>query len=159
MALESAFGYTNTQASDKTIAPISLGMVSNYALVEDEPTSCVVSNTTAPLDQGELISYKCQSVKNVSTQQDILYPSSVTAGIQYVVKVEDILSTTSSTDPTFRMDTPIVAYLTFRHAKNAVITDDMITGILQRLLGACVKNDGSWRFGDLMRSSLRPTED
>lgn len=158
MAINSKFGFTNTVVSEAKVSPIKLGMTTNYALTEDEPTSCVLSNVTAPIDQGELISYKCQSVKNVSTSQDILYPNKVQAGIQYVVKVEDILSTTSDTDPTFRVDTPIVAYLTIRHPKDGAITSDMIATVVARLLGACRKDDGTWRFDDLMRSSLRPTE-
>lgn len=158
MAIKSKFGFTNTSVSDATISPTKMEMTTNYALVEDEPTSCVLSNVTAPIDQGELVSFKCQSVRNVSTKQDILHPSKVQAGIQYVVKVEEILSTTSDSDPTFRVDTPIVAYLTVRHPKDGVITGDMVATVVSRLLGACRKDDGTWRFDDLMRSSLRPTE-
>lgn len=158
MAINSKFGFTNTSPSTQQVTPVALGITENYALVEDEPTSCVMSNVTAPIDQGELISFKCQPVKSVSTTQDILYPGKVPAGIQYVVKVEDILSTTSDTDPTFRVDTPVVAYLTVRHTKNSAVTGEMIAKVVERLIGACRKDDGSWRFDDLMRSSLRPTE-
>jgi hypothetical protein len=158
MAITSKFGFTNVTESKNSVTPVDLAIISDYALIEDEPTSCVLSNTTCPIDQGELISYKCQSLKNVSSTQDILYPNTVSAGVQYVIKVEEILSTTSDSDPSFRVDSPIVAYLTIRHSKNGNITEDMISQTVQRLLGACQKEDGTWRFGDLMRSSLKPTE-
>lgn len=159
MAITTTFGFTNTTASAKTIAPVDVKMKANYALIEDEPDSCVMSNKTCPIDQGELVSYKCQTVKNVSTAQDVLYPAKVQTGIQYVVKVEDLLSIKSDTDPNFRIDLPIVAYLTIRHTKNGAITDDVIAQVVNRLLGACRKTDGSWRFSDLMRSSLKPEND
>lgn len=159
MAITTKFGFTNTTASSKTVAPIDVKMKSNYALIEDEPNSCVMSNKTCPIDQGELVSYKCQTVKNVSTAQDVLYPPKVQTGIQYVIKVEDLLSVTSDTDPNFRTDLPVVAYLTIRHTKNGAITDEIISQVVSRLLGACRKADGTWRFGDLMRSSLKPEID
>lgn len=159
MALTTKFGFTNTTASSKTVAPVDVKMKSNYALIEDEPSSCVMSNKTCPIDQGELVSFKCQTVKNVSTAQDVLYPAKVQTGIQYVIKVEDLLSVTSDTDPNFRTDLPIVAYLTIRHTKNGAITDEIISQVVSRLLGACRKADGTWRFGDLMRSSLKPEVD
>lgn len=159
MAIKTSFGYTNKTASAHTVAPVDVKMASNYALVEDEPTSCVMSNKTCPIDQGELVSYKCQTVKNVSTAQDVLYPAKVQTGIQYVVKIEDLLSVTSDTDPNFRTDLPVVAYLTIRHTKNGAITGEVIAEVVNRLIGACRKTDGSWRFDDLMRSSLKPEHD
>lgn len=156
MAITAKYNFTNTALSSKTITPYDIGVSKNYALIEDEPTSCVLTNKTAPIDTGELISYKCQNIKNVSTSQEVLYPPKVTTGVQYVVKVEDIASVTSDTDPSFRTDLPIVAYLTVRHTKSGYITEAMVGQAVERLLGACKKADGSWRFGDLMRSSLKP---
>lgn len=160
MALTTKFGYTNNDnvATGKEVVPKKISMTSDYALTEDEPTSCVMSNTTCPIDQGELVSYKCQTVKSVSTAQDILYPGQVGVGVQYVIKVEDILTTTSSTDASFRVDDPIVAYLTIRHTKSGFITADHIAQVVCRLIGACRTPDGNWRFNDLMRSALKPTE-
>lgn len=159
MAITSSFGFTNKTNSTHTVTPVDIKVNTNYALVEDEPTSCVLSNKTCPIDQGELVSYKSQTVNKVSTAQDVLYPPQVQTGVQYVVKVEELLSTTSSTDPAFRVDLPIVAYLTIRHTKNGQITDDIIAEVVNRLIGACRKTDGSWRFSDLMRSALHPESD
>lgn len=159
MALVSSFGFTNTTSQTFDINPTKIEASSNYALIEDEPNRCVVSNVTAPLDQGERVSYSFQKINKVSTDQDILYPASVQNGVQYAVRVEEILSTVDTADPTFRVDEPIVAWLTIRHPNSARMTSTVITTILERLLGACYKDDGTLRFDDLMRSALKPVVD
>lgn len=159
MAIESNFGFTNKTDAKSSITPTALGVVTNYALVEDEPTRCVITNKTAPVDQGERVSYSVTPLKSVSTDQDILYPARVQNAVQYQVRIEEILTDTSTTDPTFRVDQPIVAWLTIRHPMSSDITDEVLQTVLKRLLGACVKGDGSLRFSDLMRSALKPTVD
>lgn len=159
MAIQSAFGFTNVSDQAFFLTPTKLESVSNYALVEDEPNRCVTQNTTAPLDQGERVSYSYQKLGKVSTDQDILYPATVQNGVQYSIRVEEILSTTDTDDPTFRVDEPIVAWLTIRHPSSSRITNSVIATVLQRLMGACYKDSGALRFGDLMRSALKPTED
>lgn len=155
--LVSKFGFTNVTPSVNKVTPVTLDVTSQYSLQKDEPSEVVLGNITCPIDQGELVSFKCSTVKSVSSTQDILYPSQVSTGIQYVIKLEEIVSTTSDTDPSFRVDQPLVAYLTIRHQKSGIITPEMIGTVVTRLLGACQKSDGTWRFGDLMRSALRPT--
>lgn len=156
MSLTSQFGFTNVTPSTHTITPITIGAVDNYAITSDEPTEAVYTNTTCPVDQGELLSYKASKVSKVSTTQDVLHPEVVQSGIQYVIKLEEILTTTSTTDPTFRVDTPIVAYLTIRHGKSSVVTDAVVGQVANRLFGAAMKADGTFRFGDLMRNALKP---
>lgn len=155
--ITSDFGYTNTaNATVGAATPVALG-IKNYALIQDDPTECVLSNVTSPIDQGELLSFKCQNVDKVTTSQKILYPASVQNGIQYVVKLEDILKLTSSTDSAFRVDLPIVAYLTIRHPKSSYISSEMISAIVKRLIGACQDDTGAFTFENLMRSALKPT--
>lgn len=154
-----SFGFTNVTASTHVETPVAIAPVTNYALVQDEPTSVVLDNKTCPIDQGELLSFKCQNVKKVATSQDILFPAPVSTGLQYVIKLEEILSTTDTVDPSYRVDEPIVAYLTIRHPKSGNISSDTIGKVVDRLMGACRKADGSWRFNEMMRSSLKPTVD
>lgn len=150
------FGFTNVTAHTHTITPVELGITTNYGLTSDEPTEAVYTNLTCPVDQGELISYKRSKVNKVSTAQENLYPPKVQTGIQYVVKLETALSVTSSTDSSFREDLPIVAYLTIRHPQSANISDANIGVIAQRLLGATIRDDGTFRFNDLVRGALKP---
>lgn len=157
MSLVSSFGYTNTTAQTFGAPVDKVEMATNYALIEDEPNKCVLSNTTAPVDQGERVSYSFQKLAKVSTDQDVLYPSNVPNGVQYSIRVEELLSTTDTADPTFRVDDPIVAWLTIRHPSSGRITSAILDEIVSRLNGCVYKDDGTTRFGDLMRSALKPT--
>lgn len=156
MAYTSKFGYTNVTPSTDTVAPIKIGPCTNYAKIEDEVDACVLSNKTTSLDQGELISYKATKLDKISTSQLIQHPSPVRNGIQYVIKAEEILRTTDATG-TIIMDEPVVAYLTIRHQSSSNITNALVAEAVTRVLGACRREDGTWRFDDLMRNALDPS--
>lgn len=157
MAKTSSFGFTNTAASTKvTIVPSDVKVVDNYALKEDEPTQVVEDNKTCPLDQPEVITYVCRDIPKVNSSIVNQYPAPVTNGVQYIIMAEELLSTTDSDAPGYRVDDPIVAFLTIRHPKSGNITPEHVEIVLKRLLGACYKSDGTSRFSDLMRSALKP---
>lgn len=156
--MTSQFSFTNKTDSTKTIAPVTVGVISNYAKVVDEPNTVVLSNRTCPLDQGELVTYRVNDVAKVSTSQKIQNPSKVRNGVQYVAKVEEILRTTD-TNGNIVCDEPVVAYLTIRHQKSGNITSAQITEVIRRLLGTVQKSDGSYRWDDLMRSAIVPITD
>lgn len=157
--MTSSFGFTNVTDSAHLITPKNLQLLEEYALKQDEPTVVELDNVTCPLDQGEIVSFKCSNVNRVSTSQEIRNPAKVVTGVQYLAKVEEILRTTSATDADFVVDEPIVAYLTIRHPKSGNITSAHIETVVNRLLGTLTKADGTWRFDELMRSALKPTED
>lgn len=153
------FGFTNkTPHTFEVEAPTSLKPVTEFAKIEDEPTVAVLSNRTTPLDQGELLTFRCNPVDKVSTSQVIQHPSAVTSGVQYVVKLEDILRTTNSQGDIV-CDEPIVMYLTVRHQRSSNISTEIVDTMFQRLIGACYHSDGTTRFDELMRSALVPTKD
>lgn len=153
----STFAFQNNDASTNKVASVNLGVVENYAKVTDEPTLAVLSNKTCTLDQGELLSYRCNPVSQVTTSLRSQNPTRVTDGVQYVIKLEELLRTELG-DKTV-VDEPIVAYVTIRHQKSGNITGSIIDQVYQRLQGAILKSDGTTRFNDLMRSALVPTED
>lgn len=157
MSLTSSFGYQNKTASTHQVTPVALSVVENYALVKDEPTDVTVTNKTCALDRAEVLSYMCTDLKQVTTAAEIRNPAPVRTGVQYTVKLDEVLTTTSTTDANYRVDEPVVAYLTIRHPKSGNITDALVGEVVTRLIGACQKADGTWRFGDLMRSALKPT--
>lgn len=158
MSKTSTFAFANTSNMSFNVTPTDVKPVSSYAKIEDEPTSTVLSNKTCPLDQGELLSYKAQAVKSVSTTQVIQNPAPVTNGVQYVVKLEEILRTTDSAGNII-CDEPVIAYLTIRHQASGNISNDIVASVVKRCIGACMREDGTWRFDDLMRSALSPVAD
>lgn len=154
----STFSFTNRTASTHDVTPVLIGPVTNYAKLQDEPTVAVFANKTAALDQGELLTYRCSDVAKVSTTQVIQNPLKVRNGVQYVIKVEEILRTTDTAGVLIG-DEPIVAYLTVRHQKSGNITPALVEEVITRLYGGLYKADGTSRVGDLMRNALVPTTD
>lgn len=158
MSVTSKFAFTNGTdfGSACTLKVKKLDFSKDYALATDEPDSCVVVNKTTPIDQNERITFACRKIKTVASGVDNVHPAPVETGVQYQVKVEELLSTVSDTDPNFRVDEPIVAYLTIRHPMSNRVSNSTLQIVLERLLGACYHDDGSLRFEDIMKSALRP---
>lgn len=159
MANTSYFAFTNTTALTDNVTITGIGPKTNYALIAEQPTYVEMQNRTAPLDQGERLTYRCQDVDKVSTAQVIQNPARVRNGVQYVVKLEEILRTATS-DGDILMDEPIVMYLTVRHQKTGNIQASHLDTVFKRLLGALYDaTTGTFRWNDLMRSALQPQED
>lgn len=156
--MTSGFSFTNATVSEHTVAPINIDPITDYAKCEDTATSCELKNRTAKLGWGEVLSYQCTDIKNVSTKQPILNPSKFSGGVQYIVRLDEILRTSDDTGEVV-CDEPIVMYLTVRHPASSNITPDHIVSVFKRLTGALMRNDGSYRFNDLMLSALAPVED
>jgi hypothetical protein len=159
MAKTSTFGFTNTSAGSNTVTPLALGLTGNYSLTADNADVATLNNKTAPVDQEEIISFRSRDLGSVNSTLNIQYPSRVSTGIEYSLKLEDTLSTTDSADADFRVDEPIICTITFRHPKSGNIGNTQIGTVFLRAISALMKEDGTWRFDDLMRSAERPVED
>jgi hypothetical protein len=160
MATTSSFGFTNvTENSNASLSITDLKPVTNYGISDTTATVAELSNTTAPLGQGELVSYMFAKLNKISTKQTIYNPGKVNEGVQYVIRLDEILRTTDSTDPNMVVDDPIVMQLTVRHTMSGNVTSSHIKSLLGRLVGACFKSDGTTRFDDLMRNALNPRVD
>jgi hypothetical protein len=159
MAITKSYGYGTDAASTTTVTASSVLPVTGFALVEDEPTSCSLINDSSALDVGEKLSYQCQTIGNVTSGLDNVYPPAVKTGVQYQVKLDEQIALTDSGNPSYKEVLPVVAYINIRHPKNGNISSSDIDTIFKRLVGACLKSDGTTRFSDLMKSALRPTTD
>lgn len=162
MALVSNFGYTNKSAAEMA-APTAtvIDFKNDYALVEDEPTQCVLANKTSPLDQGEKISFGCRELPSITSSVKNNYPGRVTNGVQYQIKLEELLSITDSQDSTFREDVPIVMSLTVRHPMVGAINGTTINDVMMRLFSAMYYTENGVqksRWDAIMRSALKPND-
>jgi hypothetical protein len=159
--LSSSFKYTNTTAAaSKSISLVDMKEVENYALIEDEPNKVQLDNTTAPVDASEVLIYRGKRVDKVNTNLTLPSKTSVvTKGVQYAIQLEGDIVTTDSDDSTFRQDDPVIMYLTVIHPISGFVSDSLLGQHLGRLVSACQKEDGTWRFNELMRLGLKPTED
>lgn len=158
MAKTSTFGFTNCDTTTRSYDDCTLGVTTNYALLSDEPTQVIFDNKCAPLDQQEIITYQARVLPRVNTSSNLVnnYPSQLSGGMQYVIKVEELLSTKDTTAGT-RIDEPIVMYLTVKHPRSGNISASALTTVFNRLKGAIIKADGTYRWDELMRLSLKPT--
>jgi hypothetical protein len=155
----SGFSFTNTTAGSHDVTQVALGLTSNYAIMQDSADVVKLNNKTAPIDAEEIIAIRTRNIGGVATDATIQYPSNVKGGIEYSIRLDEVLSTTDSSDPTFRVDEPIICTVAFRHPKSGNITGAHIATVFQRLVSVLMKSDGTWRFDDLMRSSERPIVD
>lgn len=154
-----SFSWTNTSDNaNQTVVPTDMDMVTNYARVADEPTYVTVSNKTSALDQPEKITYRCNDIKKISSSVKNLNPPKVSGGVQYSTKLETFLRTIDG-DGNIVVDEPVNITLTIRHPKSANFNNTIDVTLLKRLVGTLVKSDGTYRFEDLMRSALAPSED
>lgn len=157
MSMTSSFGFTNTTASTKTVTPVNLDPLQDYAMTEDTATDTSYANKTCP-GQKELLSFQCSEIKKVSSKLTNYYPPRVEAGVQYIARLDELLRTYGDNGDIL-FDEPIVMYLTVRHPHSSVITAAMIEEIFKRLIGSLQRDDGTWRFDDLMLSALTITQD
>lgn len=157
MAETSTFTFTNTTNGDSATMT-AMSMVTNYAKTIDEPTEAVLTNKTATIDQPELVTYRGRKIDRVATQNTISYPCKVSEGVEYGVRLDEVLRNRDS-NGNILYDDPIVATITFKHLRSAYVTPAVMTQVLGRLLGALYdETTDSFRFGDLMRQALVPTE-
>jgi hypothetical protein len=159
MAKTSAFSYTNKTAGSNTVTPLALGLTSNYALAQDIQDQVVLNNKTAPIDAEELVAFRSRTIKDVNSNANIQYPAPVKSGIEYSLRLDEVLTTTDSSDASYRVDEPIVCTIAFRHPKSGNIGNSQIAEVFLRAISSLMKADGSWRFDDLMRSAERPIAD
>lgn len=152
----STFKFTNTSDGPTTIARKALGLTTNYALVKESADDVVLSNKTADIDAQELVQYATRLIPMIKHDLNIQNPSPVKGGIQYVISDQATLVTTDSDDANFRLDEPIFCQLLIRHPRSGNFTNAVVGAMVQRLISAAQRADGTWRFDDLMRQAERP---
>lgn len=150
------FSYTNTTASTHDVTPVAIGPVANYAKVTDEPKLAELSNKTASLEQPELLTYYWEKKNQLFTKVTPRNPAPTKGGVVYQCRLDSILRVTDGDNI---VDEPIAIWLTVAHPASNSWTNSRVAGCLMRLLGGLQKADGTWRFEDLMRSALVPTQD
>jgi hypothetical protein len=162
MAITKTWGFGTDAAADTTVTPSSIPAVSGFGVVEDEPTSCALENSSSSLDVRERLTYQCSKVKEVASDLDNVYPPAVKTGVQYVVRLDEQLALTDSGNASYKEVLPVTAYVVIRHPINGNIISTDIDTIFKRLIGACYKEVSgvvSTRFKDLMMSALKPQSD
>ena len=158
MPLTPSWPYTNKTASTHTITPVSIKPVTNYGPVVNTSDTYSAQNRTCPAGWGERITYTCKAIKKVNSLMVNYNPGKVPDGVQYGVRVDEARRLTDD-NGYVAYDEPIVMYLTVRHPLDGNIDNAVVTEVFNRLIGALQRDDGTYRFDDLMQSALMPTTD
>lgn len=156
MALSSSFGFTNTTDSTVDLTPTAVGM-SNYAVTVDDPGRCVLKNITCPIDQVETLSFMCQELGSINQEEKNTHPPKVAGGRLITVKMEAKKRVTSSSDDTFIVDLPVSCNISWRFAKDNLVTKDDLLTMLKRVVGALQDSSTDGYILDLlMMQQLNP---
>lgn len=160
MATVSSFGFKNKEAGS-SVPTTAIGAKTNYAPV---PASLpgqeyTVTNSTCPVDQGEQISYRSRAIKSVVSSLPIVYPARVSGGVEFGVRVDEILRTKDSNDVVL-CDEPIVCTVTFKAPRSSNISAEILDEVWARTVGSLYDATNSrYRFIDLMKTALEPVND
>lgn len=159
MAKSSSYQFSNTTASTHPVTPKVLGVTTNYALQGDAADVVTLNNKTAPIDAEEVIQYRSRTLEKPNWLVPVLNPPKVMRTIEYSTRIDAILTTTDSSDASFRVDEPITCSISIRHPKSGNFTNALVAEMFVRSISTLLRSDGTWRFDDLMRSAERPIVD
>lgn len=157
MAITVSFGFTNTTAqTNAVVTGKKLGMVSNYAPTAITADNYACTNTTAPVNAEELVSYRSREIKKVNTDLNLEKPSAIKKAIEYGPQTQTTAIITDSVTGEV-INEPIVITTTIRHNKNAALDGNVIKTLFERHVSTMYDDNGNERFTKLMRSCEQPT--
>jgi hypothetical protein len=160
MAIVSSFGYTNTTASTNTVAPVAVGVSTNYTVDKGTSGKVTIKNLTSPVDQVEAITIMSRDQNWLTQVEPTAFPVKTVPFRMVTVKVEGKKRVTSTTDDTFVQDYPVTTNISFRFPVTAYVTAADLREQLLRLCEVLAINDPTAptsRIQKLMLNQLDPT--
>lgn len=139
----------------------SLNYAADFAKREGAASDITLVNTTGPADRTETVRYAVTKINNIYSGTSV-DPSAFALskrGASVLVQVNDIITVTDSTT-NYRYDLPISAHMVVKTSLDEVITDDVLTAIVQRLIGATYEQSGrnvGERISKLIRGAVVPS--
>lgn len=155
----------NTESSTREVKLIDLKMTKNYGALTkfSSKDSLTLDNLTVPTGSPrEILEIGSKRIAKVSHSDalDVTYPRVVsnpvqgTADLQWVVHTEDTKDSNCCGQPV--VDDPTVLRLIWRRTTAGTVTDEILGQMLQRLVSALQKEDGTWRFSEIDRGIFQP---
>lgn len=160
MAISTSWNYTAAASTKQpTVPDLDYGQFSE--LEKGSRSELWVTNTTSPVDSPETMRLSVQNIGNIYDGTQILpsYFATSKAGRQLLLQLNDILTATDSTDPTYRADLPFSGHVVLKFPTNALVTADMLLTFYERLASMAFATGvvTKTRLEALMRGSLKPT--
>lgn len=158
-------GYTDTAIAGVPSLTFPRGLVNykaDFRVQKNGTNDVTLVNLTSPVDRPERFRFAISDVANIYTNSGI--DSSVWAanrqGQSLLIQVSEVYSVTDSTDPSFRVDLPIVCNITLKTPKSAFITTDVILSLLGRAVSGAFETGSTSTDGikRLEHGSLVPVD-
>lgn len=155
-----SWNYTDTSdTSVGSLQPMTINYATDFAIKSNDGKSVVLVNSTSPLDRVETLRFSTQRISNVYSGSGLEagYQSQNKAGASILIQDNTVLSETDAANN--RTDYPITAHLVIKVPYAEVVTADILTAILTRLIGACYEQSGATpgpRLNKLVRGALVP---
>lgn len=155
-----AFGPTNTTASASGVSTDKIGLLSNYGKKELATSCSYTSKSSAhsPKDVSEWMELRSRSVEQPKLHIPVTYPWTTKGSTcqEFGSKVELIDRNNIGTEnnPIY-VDEPYKATLTITAPNSANSTPEKVQFVLERLISALRKDDGTFRFDDLMAGIIK----
>lgn len=143
-----------------SFTPDTLNYTKDFAKREGGNGDITVVNTTGPADRTETVRYAVTRINNVYSGTSV-DPSAFALskrGASVLVQVNDIITVTDSAT-NYRYDLPISAHMVVKTSLDEVITSEVLTAIVQRLIGAAYEQSGKTvgdRLSKLIRGAVTP---
>lgn len=139
----------NTNITSDVFSFYSLGLGTNYAKRPNGNDSVSYDNKTAPDDQTELLTWKCQDIKKVDSPIKNYYPAKVQNGVQIQAQAAELASETIDG---VRCDYPVVCSIQLRTCKG--MPENLLEEVIERNISMFYDNSGKFRLPDAIRHSL-----
>lgn len=151
-----SWGFIDAPAVDVKVYPLD---TENYAVKADEPTECILVETTSPADQPSSIRYAIQNVADVYSGSDVdpVNKAASKKGKSVVVGIRNILRVTNDTTGEF-VDYPVKCNISFTFPISANLDATDVGKVCSRAAGLIIEPAGAAIINRLMRGSLKPSD-
>lgn len=165
MARVISYGYTDTPISGVSSLTLSRGLINfgkDFRVQKNGITDVTLTNLTSPIDQPEKFRFAISDIANIYTNTGI-DPSVWGAnkqGQSVLIQLSEVISVTDSTDPSYRVDLPVVCNITLKTPKSSLITSDYLLTLLGRAVSGAFDTGLTSTTGiqRLEHGSLIPTD-
>lgn len=154
-SITSSLGFTNDTPNAGTMPYPGIALSTSYGTILNGADEVRLRNATGPVDQREVLSYRARDIKSVNTVNKIYYPSRVQSGVEFGVRLDEVLRTKDS-NGFIICDEPIVLSISFKAPLSSNMSNDILTTIFERAYAAVLDESGKPDWLGIMTGALNP---
>lgn len=118
----------------------------------------LMTSLATPLDAPSSFIINASNVgdvyQNTGLPATVRHP--VKSGVKVHAQVNETWTVTDDSNPAYRVCLPVQASITFKVPKHPLITDALVSGLVERALSALYDADGTLRVDSLLRLGTTP---